>query len=217
MKKVALVLAGCGHQDGSEITEVVSLLIALSQAGARVTAFSPSLSFQTVDHLQHKKTEETRNTLVEAARILRGDVKDIESLDSKDFDALCIAGGSGAVTILSTWASEGIKCQILPSLEKNIKNFFEESKPIAATCIAPVILAKVLGKKKVTITIGDQPELIAQIEKLGAQHEVCPVDDYLTDRECKVVTTPAYMYDKIKPHQVFQGISGLAHELVEWA
>lgn len=217
MKKVALVLAGCGHQDGSEITEVVSLLIALSQAGAEVTAFSPNVSFQVIDHLNHSKTEESRNTLVEAARILRGEVKDLETLESKDFDALCIAGGIGAVTILSTWANEGIKCQVLPSLEKNIKNFFEESKPMAATCIAPVILAKVLGKKKVTITLGNQPELIAQIEKLGAQHEVCPADDYLTDRECKVVTTPAYMYDKIKPSQIFQGISGLAHELVEWA
>lgn len=217
MKKIAVVIAGCGHQDGAEITETVSLLIALHKAGAQVECFAPNQDFEVVNHISRSATGEKRNVLIEAARICRGKIADLETLNSKDFDALCFAGGSGVAKNLCSWASEGAKCSVNPAVEKNILEFFEQSKPIGAICIAPVLLAKVLGKKKVTITIGDDPNVIAEIKKTGAQHEECPVDDYLTDRECKVVTTPAYMYDNASPHHVFEGIFGLAHELVEWA
>lgn len=217
MKKIAVVLAGCGHQDGAEITETVSLLIALHEAGASVECFAPDMEISEVDHTTGQETGQKRNVLKEAARITRGKILPLEQLQSKNFEALCFAGGSGVAKNLCTWASEGAKCKVNPDVEKNILEFFEQSKPIGAICIAPVLLAKVLGKKKVTVTIGNDANTMAEIKKTGAQTEECPVDDYLTDRECKVVTTPAYMYDKALPHEVFKGIFGLAHELVEWA
>ncbi|MFP5520116.1 MAG: isoprenoid biosynthesis glyoxalase ElbB [Bdellovibrionia bacterium] len=218
MKKVAVVLAGCGHQDGAEITETVSLIIALNQAGAQVSFFAPAdVNFAVIDHTTGAITSEQRNVLTEAARITRGQIHDLAKLKPQEHDALCFAGGSGVAKNLCNWASAGAKCSVHPDVTKVILEFYEASKPIGAICIAPVLLAKVLGSKRVTVTIGNDPTTAAEISKTGAHHEVCPVDDYITDRETKVVTTPAYMYTDAKPHLIFKGIQGLAHELVEWA
>jgi len=217
LKKVAVVLSGCGNKDGAEITEAVSLLISLSQNGAEYMCFAPSTEFEALNFVNGQPLGEKRNVLTEAARIARGSIQDLKTLDIKKYDALAFVGGYGAAKNLSDWAYKGSKCTVLPDVEKTIKAFHNETKPIAAICIAPVLVAKVLGSEKVTVTIGNDKETIAEILKTGAQHEECPVDDYVTDRETKVITTPAYMYDNAKPHEIFKGISGLAKELVEMA
>ncbi len=217
MKKIAVVLSGCGHLDGSEITEAVSLLIGLYQAGAEVICFAPNIEARVTDHSTHKETLEKRNMLTESARIARGSIKDLIELQTKNFDALAFPGGFGAAKNLCTWADKGAKCEVHPEVQRVIKEFFAASKPIGAACIAPVLLARVLGDKNITVTIGQDPEMASEIIKTGAQHEICPVDDYISDRESKIVTTPAYMYGNAKPHEVFKGIFGMAHELVEWA
>ncbi|QDK36625.1 isoprenoid biosynthesis glyoxalase ElbB [Bdellovibrio sp. NC01] len=217
MKKIAVVLSGSGYLDGSEITEAVSLLIALNQAGAEVSCFAPEVELSVVNHIDGKATGEKRSVLVEAARIARGHVQSLSKLHAKDFDAVAFPGGFGAAKNLCNWAEKGAKCDVNPEAERVIMDFFNASKPIGAICIAPALIARVLGKQKVTVTIGEDAGTIAEILKTGAQHEECPVDDYITDRETKVVSTPAYMYGDAKPNQVFAGIFGLAHELVEWA
>lgn len=217
MKKVAVILSGCGNKDGAEITEAVSLLISLSQNGAEYMCFAPSVEFEALNFINDQALGQKRNVLTEAARIARGKIQDLKNLDIKTYDALAFVGGFGAAKNLSDWAAKGAKCSVLPDVEKVIKAFHKETKPIAAVCIAPVLLAKVLGSEGVTVTVGDDKETIAEILKTGAQHEACPVDDYVTDRETKVITTPAYMYGNAKPHEVFKGISGLAKELVEMA
>lgn len=217
MKKIAVVLSGCGHRDGSEITESISLLIALSQAGAEVSCFAPNIEIPVVNHINGQAQSEKRNLLVEAARIARGHIQDLAQLQVKDFDALAFPGGYGAAKNLSNWAEKGAHCDVLPDVKRVIVDFHAASKPIAACCMAPVLLARVLGDKKITITVGEDKETAAEIKKTGAFHEECPVDDYITDREGKIVTTPAYMYGNAKPDEVFRGIFGLAHELVEWA
>lgn len=217
MKKVAVVLSGCGHLDGSEITESVSLLIALYQAGADVSCFAPDIEVPVTNHVDGKTLNEKRHVLNEAARICRGRIQSLQKLATKDFDAVVFPGGYGAAKNLSNWAEKGAQCEVLPEVKRVILEFHEASKPIGAICIAPALLAKVLGDKKITVTIGEDKNTAAEIQKTGAIHEDCPVDDYITDRESKIVTTPAYMYDEAQPHEVFKGIFGLAHELVEWA
>ena len=217
MKKIAVVLSGCGHMDGSEITEAVSLNIALHQAGAEVFFFAPSIEFPAMNHSTHQATSEKRNVLTESARIARGAIKDLSTLQVKDFDALAFPGGFGAAKNLCNWAEKGAHCDVLPEVRRVILDFHKESKPIGAACIAPVLLARVLGDKKITITVGEEGSTSAEIKKTGSHHEECPVDDYISDRESKIVTTPAYMYGNAKPHEVFKGIFGMAHELVEWA
>lgn len=214
MKKIALILSGCGHRDGSEITEAVSLLIALQLQGAKVSCFAPDLNFDVIDHTTGKKTGEQRNVLIEAARIARGDIQDLKDLKTKDFDGLAFAGGLGVTKNLSDWATKGSECQVLPALAKVIKEFHQQSKPIGAVCIAPILLAKVLGPEGAELTVGKDSETAQEIAKTGAHHIVCPVNDYVTDRLTKVISTPAYMYEA-SAHEVFKGISGLAKELVE--
>ena len=217
MKKIAVVLSGSGYKDGSEITEAVSLLISLYQAGAEVSCFAPDIDMPSFDHRYGKPDSISRNILTESARIARGQIQNVQELKHTNFDGLAFPGGFGAAKNLCNWAEKGAACDVHPEVERVIKEFHQASKPIAAICIAPVLLARVLGKEKVTLTIGDDKETAAEIQKTGAIHEDCPVDDYISDRESKIVTTPAYMYDHAKPHEVFKGILGLAHELVEWA
>lgn len=217
MKKIAVVLSGCGNKDGAEITEAVSLLIALSQNGAEAQCFAPRIEFKAMNFITNEPLGEKRDVLTEAARIARGDIQDLKALSVSKYDGLAFVGGFGAAKNLCNWAEKGAKCEVLPEVEKAIQDFHKASKPIAALCIAPVIVAKVLGSENVTLTLGNDKETIAEVLKTGAQHEVCPVDDYVTDRQTKVITTPAYMYGKAKPHEVFKGISGLAKELVEMA
>lgn len=216
MKKMAVVLSGCGHLDGSEITEAVSLLIALNSHGAETHCFAPNLEFPCKNHLTGELSGEKRNAMEEAARIARGEVKDLQDLKAQDFDGLAFAGGFGAALNLSDWANKGSQCEVNPEVVRVIKEFHQQSKPIGAVCIAPTLLAKVLGSKGIEITIGEDQETASEIQKTGAQHVNCPVDDYVTDRLGKVLTSPAYMYDA-KPHEVFKGISGMAKELVEMA
>ncbi|AHZ86668.1 isoprenoid biosynthesis glyoxalase ElbB [Bdellovibrio bacteriovorus] len=217
MKKIAVVLSGCGHRDGSEITESVSLLIGLHQAGAEVHCFAPDIQIPITNHINGEAQGEKRSLLTEAARIARGHIQSLDKLHAKDFDAVVFPGGYGAAKNLSNWAEKGAQCEVNPDVKRVILEFHSASKPIGALCIAPVLVAKVLGDKKVTVTIGDDAATAAEIEKTGAIHEECPVNDYITDRESKVVTTPAYMYGDAKPNEVFAGIFGLAHEIVEWA
>lgn len=215
-KKVALVLSGCGHRDGAEITEAVSLLISLNKNGAEVHGFAPNIEVPVKDHLTGEKTGETRNALHEAARILRGHATDLKKLNAQDFDALCFAGGMGAATVLSDWAEKGATCTVLPEVRQAIVDFYSQGKPIGAVCISPVLLARVLGEKKIELTLGDAKNNSADLKKTGAQHIECPVTDYITDRDHKIITSPAYMHDAT-PAEVFEGISELAKELVEMA
>lgn len=216
-KKIAVVLSGCGFLDGSEITEAVSLLISLNQAGAEVFCFAPDIEFSSVDHITQSPSPETRRLLTEAARIARGQIQALSQLKTSEFDALALPGGFGAAKNLSNWASQGARCEVNAEVARVITEFHAASKPIGAICIAPVLIARVLGKHKPTLTIGNDPETAAELQKTGAIHEECPVNDYISDRECKIVSTPAYMYGDAKPHEVFAGVFGLAHELVEWA
>ncbi len=218
MKKVAVVISGCGHQDGAEITETVSCLIALSQLGAQFQVFAPNLNFTPTNHLTSEQysNDVQRNSLEEAARIARGAVADIKTLQEKNFDAVLFPGGFGAATLLSDWSQKGARAKVLPEIEQIIRSFHHASKPIGAICIAPTLVAKVLGSENVTLTIGNNKEVAAEIEKTGAKHVECPVEDYITDRLHKVISTPAYMYHA-HPGKVFKGISGLIKELVEMA
>jgi enhancing lycopene biosynthesis protein 2 len=216
-KKIAVVLSGCGNKDGSEITEAVSLIISLSYLGAEMTFFAPNKNFQPMNFLSLKPMDQSRNVLEESARVCRGQIQALENLYSKDFDGLALPGGYGAATQLSNWAEKGARCQIETHLEKVIKDFHSESKPIAAICIAPVIIARVLGHHKVVVTVGKDPETVSELKKTGADHEECPLTDYITDRENKVITTPAYMYGNAKPHEIFLGIQGLVKEFLEMA
>jgi enhancing lycopene biosynthesis protein 2 len=214
-KKVAVVLSGCGFLDGAEITEAVSTLIALSETGASVSCFAPNEDFTSVAHT-NKAEGEKRNVLVEAARIARGHIHDLRDLKESKFDAVIFPGGFGAAKYLTTWASDGAKAKVHPEAARVVKEFHRAAKPIGAICIAPTLIAKVLGSEGVNLTIGSDEATAREIEKTGAHHVKCAVTDYVSDRDHKVITTPAYMCEA-QPFEIFTGIRKLVREIVEMA
>ncbi len=216
MRKIAVVLSGCGFKDGTEITEAISTFIALSEARATYSVFAPDLSFEATDHLTGESSGQ-RSVLAEAARISRGQISKLSNLIVKDFDGLVFPGGYGAAKILCSFGVDGAKGKVMPDVLKIVREFHSESKPICALCIAPSIIALALGKQGVTVTIGNDPSTAAEIIKTGAQHENCVVDDFITDRENKVITAPAYMYDDASAFEVFKGVRAAIRELVEMA
>jgi len=140
IKKAAVLLSGSGVADGSEIIEAVSILVSLSKLGVEFQCYAPNkLQKDVIDHTNFQPLKDTRNVLVESARICRGNIKNIVELKSKEYNALFMPGGFGAAKNWSSFAESG------PNQEK---------KPIAACCITPIILAKVFGKHHVKLTLG---------------------------------------------------------------
>ena len=217
MARIAVILSGAGVFDGSEIFETVLTLIALDKTGVHVTCLAPNKPCHVVDHLTQKTTNEERNVLNESARIVRGQVSDLGKADPNEFDAAILPGGFGAAKNLSNYASEGANCEVDPSLRKFLIALNRAGKPIGAICIAPVILAKVLGMNgSPRLTIGTDPQTANHIEAFGAEHISCPVDDIVIDAEQKIVTTPAYMLAH-RIGEAAQGINKLVHEVLKLA
>ena len=216
MKKIAVLLSGCGVFDGSEIIESVSLMISLSKKDTAISFFSLDEEKPTVNHLTSKE-EAPRNLLVESARITRGDVKNIDELSSDEFDGLALPGGFGFAKNFSNWATQASACQVHSKITKTIQSFYKEEKPILAMCIAPAIVSKVLGEHHLQITLGSDSSVKTEVQKTGVMAVDCPVNDFITDRENKIITTPAYMCGDAKPHEVFEGIEKAVHEFVEMA
>lgn len=193
--RVAVILSGCGVYDGSEIHEAVVTLLTLSRAGASVRCAAPDKpQMHVVNHLTGEVAPgETRNVLVEAARIARGDIVPLSEVRAADFDAVFMPGGFGAAKNLSDFAVKGADGTADPELVRVLREFHEAGKPIGAVCIAPVILVMALGEG--AVTIGEDPGTAAAIESLGGRHLACPVTEMIVDEERKLVTAPAYMLD----------------------
>jgi enhancing lycopene biosynthesis protein 2 len=217
MKKVAVILSGCGYLDGAEITEAISTLVAIGQNGAEYKVFAPNKDVPETNHLTNKATGQTRNVIQEAARIARGDIQPLENLKSQDFDALAFPGGFGAALHLCNFAEKGSSGEIDPQVKRVVNEFHDNGKPIAAVCISPAIMALAFGNKGVNITIGDDQGTASELEKTGAKHSNCDVERFVVDTANKIITSPAYMDGSAKPHQIFEGVSGAIKELIKMA
>lgn len=210
MAKVAVVLSGCGFLDGSEIHEAVSVLIHLDAHAHEVTCFAPdqSQSF-VVNHATKAQTGETRNMLAESARISRGKITPLANLKASAFDAIVFPGGFGAAKNLSSFGVHGADCKVLPDVARVVKEFHAARKPMAFCCIAPVIPAKVLGTGQggpgVSVTLGNDVEVIGAVARMGSTHVAKTVEETHIDVDHRIVSTPAYMYDT-SPAQVFHGV-----------
>lgn len=212
-KKVAFVLSGCGVKDGSEIHEAVAALIALDRAGYEVIFTAPDIQqAATVDHSTENFESVGRNALTEAARIARGNIRPLSELKPADYDAVMFPGGFGAALTLCSFASDGPGCSVNPEVESLINDALQSGKPIAAMCIAPVILARTIPGAKVTI--GSHPETADAINSMGAVHVDCPVEESVVDVARKLVTTPAYMLAG-GPAEVFEGALSMVEKLGE--
>jgi len=217
MKKIGVVLSGCGVYDGAEIHEAVITLLAIDRAGAKSVCMAPDIDqIHVINH--HNGEEmvgEKRNVLVESARIARGEIRDINAIKADDIDALVFPGGFGAAKNLSNFAEKGDECDVHPEVMRLVKEFVVKQKPQAALCIAPAMMAKIYESESVkpTLTIGNDKDGISMIESMGSQHQECVATDFVFDEKNKIVSTPAYMVGK-SISEVAEGIEKTINKLV---
>ena len=215
MKKIAVVLSGCGVYDGAEIHEAVLTMYAIASKGAVYEVFAPDIDqHHVVNHLTGTEMDESRNVLIESARIARGKIKALSEFSGKEFDAILFPGGFGAAKNLSTFAFDGSNCQVNGDVEAAIKEMISLGKPVGALCISPVILARILGD--VELTIGDDTGTIQAIEEMGATHKAATHGEVVVDLQHKIVTTPCYMLDATIT-QIEEGARNVVNTMLEMA
>ena len=200
--KVGVLLSGCGYQDGSEVYEAVLTILALERAGAQVRALAPDMDQNEV--INHYSGQEARgealgpasSVIAQAARIVRGKITSVKEVSGHDFDALIIPGGFGVVKNLCTFAVDGEDADVHPEVRRLITEINSLEKPIGAICIAPVLVALVLGSKHPTLTIGNDGKVALALQKFGAHHRETALEEIAVDVPNKIVSTPAFMLAK---------------------
>lgn len=192
-KQVAVILAGCGVYDGSEIYETTLTLLRLDQLGIGYRCFAPDIEQQVINHLNQEVVEgDVRNVLQESARLARGEISSLNELVADEFDAVIVPGGFGVAKNLSDFATASDNMQVLDALKEALSGFRDEAKPIGLMCIAPVMVPRLLGEG-IAVTVGNDPAVSGAISAMGGLHRSCGVEDIVVDLEHRVVTTPAYM------------------------
>lgn len=213
MKKIAVILSGCGVFDGSEIHEATLILLAIDNNGAQYQCVAPNVwQSQVVNHLTQQVSDERRNVLVESARIARGQIEDIAKVSAADFDAAIFAGGLGVVKNLSDFAAQGANCHVEAATLKFARAMYDAKKPLGFACISPVLAAKICDAG-VRLTSGEDVEIAGKLEEMGAVVEACSADNIIVDAEHKIVSTPAYMLGK-GPAEIYQGIEQMVRHIL---
>lgn len=206
MKKIGVLLHGSGVFDGSEIHESVFTLLAIAEAGAEAVCFAPNVNqHHVLNHTTGEEMPETRNVLVESARIARGNIKDIVDIKASELDGLVMPGGFGTAKNITKWAFEGPNGPILESVKNLIVELVAQEKPIAGLCMSPTTIAKALEGTAyhAHLTVGTPNEaspyeiaaISAGMESIGQVAEMASVREIVVDEKLKIVTAPCYMME----------------------
>jgi enhancing lycopene biosynthesis protein 2 len=212
-KNVAVVVSGCGVFDGAEIHESVLALLALDRQGAAYQCFAPDIDqFHVINHISGDEMDESRNVLIESARIARGQIKALREFDAGAFDALLLPGGFGVAKNLSNLAFEGPECVVNADLQHAVTAMVGAGKPIGALCISPAVIARILSGARVTI--GEDPATAGAIKAMGGIHQKTSHAEIVIDEHLKLVTSPCYMLDA-SISQIADGTENAVQALLE--
>lgn len=221
--RVAVLLAGCGHRDGSEVREAVLTLLALDQQGAQVQCVAPNAAqAEVIDHSSGALCPDaSRNMWVESGRIARlGQCADLASVQVADFDALLLPGGTGVAKNLCTWGRERERAQVRPDVAAFVGGFFDAGKPVGAVCIAPALVALVLAAqgRSARLTLGSGADGLAQaLARLGQQHQAVPsAREVVCDPALRLASSAAYMHAQASLSDLMLGISATVAQVLDW-
>ncbi|MBN2574157.1 MAG: isoprenoid biosynthesis glyoxalase ElbB [Deltaproteobacteria bacterium] len=220
--RVGVVLSGCGAADGSEISEAILVLYWIERAGARAICMAPdAVQPRVVDHLSGAIDGQAapRRVTTEAARIVRGRVRDIASVQDHELDALVFPGGGGVASVLSNYAEKGVVCEVHPEVGRLLKAMLKRHRPMGFVCMAPILAARVLGPAAgVRVTFGTKAcEEAKHAAIMGADVRPCPLREILVDQKNRVVCTPAFMYEEARLSDVGFAIERLVRQVVTLA
>ncbi len=204
--KIGILLSGCGVYDGAEIQEATMAMLAIKEAGHDYQCISINKDqHHVVNHLNGEEMEESRNMMIESARIARGDVQEINEISPSMIDALVIPGGFGSAKNFTKWAFLGPEGEILPEVKLLIVNMVNVGKPVCGLCVSPVVIAKALEGSSIKpfMTLGTDKEESPYdikgfhhgIESVGAISEMKTVREINIDEKNRIVTAPCYMME----------------------
>jgi len=204
--KIGVLLSGNGVYDGAEIQEAVLTLLAIDEMGWQARCISiDKPQHHVVNHLTGEVMDESRNMLVEAARIARGAITPIEAISPTDIDALVIPGGFGSAKNFTSWAFDGPAGTILPEVKLLLVNMVNIGKPIVALCVSPVVVAKAFEGSTInpTLSLGSASEpspydihgFNSGLEKTGAVAAERTIREVLVDPTNRIICAPCYMME----------------------
>lgn len=215
MKNIAVVLSGNGVFDGAEIHEATLTMLAIAKQGASYQCFAPDIDqAHVINHITGEEMPETRNVMVEAARIARGNIKPLSEYHASQFDAIIFPGGYGVAKNLCTFAFDSENCKVNKDVEKAIRNTVVANKPVGALCISPILIAKVLVD--VEVTIGQDEGTAKAIKKMGGTHFKKTHGEIVVDEKYKIVSTPCYMLNATI-EQIATGAENVVKKILELA
>ncbi len=203
---IGLLLSGCGVYDGAEIQEALFTMLAIEEIGGKIIPIGiDDFQHHVVNHLTGEEMPEKRNMMIEAARITRGNITEIKSVDINQLDALVIPGGFGSAKNLTNWAFEGPNGTIRSDVQNLLLGIHNAGKYIVALCVSPVVVAKAFEGKKTNIhlTIGTtaapSPYSIKDFETglqaTGAKTTEAGLQEVIIDEVNKIISAPCYMMD----------------------
>jgi enhancing lycopene biosynthesis protein 2 len=204
--KIGVLLHGSGVYDGTEIHEAVLSLLAIREAGHEYVCLAPNFDqHHVVNHLNGEEMNETRNVLIESARIARGEIEALLVSHADSIDALVMPGGFGTAKNFTKWAFSGPEGDIDETVRDFLQAVVKQSKPIAALCMSPTTLAKALEGMELgaTFSVGSDQEaspydikaISAGVEAVGGKIQMKGVDGISLDKKNKIICAPCYMME----------------------
>lgn len=226
MAKIGVLLSGSGVYDGTAIQEAVLTLLAIKEAGHEYICMAPNLDqHHVVNHMTGEEMDETRNVLLESARIARGDIRNVLDVTPADIDALVLPGGFGAAKNLSSWAFDGPNGSILPEVKLILVNMVNIGKPICALCVSPTLVAKAFEDSTINpiLTLGSDKESSEYdiqgfsdgIASVGANPVMKTIMEIAVDEENKIISAPCYMMEA-DIVQVRNNIKKAIDKMLDW-
>ncbi|MDX9930561.1 MAG: isoprenoid biosynthesis glyoxalase ElbB [Bacteroidales bacterium] len=210
--KFAVVLAGCGVYDGAEIHEATMTMLAIDRNGGEYEIFAPNIKqLHVINHLTGEVMDESRNVLVEAARIARGRIRALSEYKQADFEGLIFPGGFGVAKNLCSYAVDGTDMRIDKVVGRAVLETHAAGKPIGALCISPVMIAALIPGAE--ITLGSDDKYDAEVASLGGRNRTTANRQVVTDKKNRIVTTPCYMNDATIA-DIAEGADMLVKELI---
>ena len=98
-------------------------------------------------------------------------------------------------------------------VEKAIRVIHAQGKPIGAMCIAPLMVAKVIGNVNVTMGSGNCRQA-KELPMIGCKHTETTHGGVAIDKENKVFSTPCFMLDATL-RDVYQGAWNLVEAMIK--
>ncbi len=201
MRRVGILLAGCGVYDGSEIQEAVLVALALARRGLGVEFLAPDTDQEdVVDHstAEAVRGAERRSVLVEAARLARGAIRALASVPTEEIDAVVVPGGLGTVKNLCVRPPGRVGGGPLrPDVESFLSSLAARRAPIAVVGLAETLLARLEGRP------------------LDPGAMSVPASEVVADEERRTLFTPGFLGTD-DPLAVADGIERLVDRLALW-